>query len=161
MRFSESVQTCLSKYKDVSGRASRSEFWWFYLFCVLLAVICVGIDYVIGTFEQGIVSGAFWLVFTPYWSATIRRLHDINWPGTLGYLGYVGMVFITIAGWLMPSAEQASQDDTDSAMFWFAALPVILLFIVLTIVLLIQNIRKGTKGDNRFGPDPLAPQMIG
>ena len=32
MGFTESVKTVFSKFATFSGRASRSEFWWFYLF---------------------------------------------------------------------------------------------------------------------------------
>ena len=35
MSFNQSVIVCLSKYINVNGRASRSEFWWFQLFVVL------------------------------------------------------------------------------------------------------------------------------
>ena len=31
MTFTDSVKTCLSKYIDFSGRATRSEYWWFVL----------------------------------------------------------------------------------------------------------------------------------
>lgn len=31
MSFMEAVKTCLAKYATFSGRARRSEFWWFYL----------------------------------------------------------------------------------------------------------------------------------
>ncbi|MBO7203085.1 MAG: DUF805 domain-containing protein [Paludibacteraceae bacterium] len=31
MNFSTSVKTCFSKYATFSGRASRSEYWYFYL----------------------------------------------------------------------------------------------------------------------------------
>jgi len=35
MTFGESIKTCFSKYADFSGRASRSEYWWWFLFLVL------------------------------------------------------------------------------------------------------------------------------
>lgn len=36
MTFINSIKTCFRKYIDFSGRASRSEFWWFYLFFYLI-----------------------------------------------------------------------------------------------------------------------------
>lgn len=39
MSFTASVRTCLRKYADFNGRASRSEFWWFFLFTVLVSLI--------------------------------------------------------------------------------------------------------------------------
>ena len=38
MSFSQSIIVCLSKYIDFTGRASRSEFWWFQLFVLLVQI---------------------------------------------------------------------------------------------------------------------------
>lgn len=38
MTFGQSIKTCFSKYATFSGRATRSEFWWFYLFSVLVGL---------------------------------------------------------------------------------------------------------------------------
>ncbi len=35
MTFGESIKTCFAKYADFTGRASRSEYWWWFLFLVL------------------------------------------------------------------------------------------------------------------------------
>jgi uncharacterized membrane protein YhaH (DUF805 family) len=43
MNFIESVKTCFSKYADFSGRATRSEYWWFVLFYTI--VLIVGADH--------------------------------------------------------------------------------------------------------------------
>jgi DNA-binding CsgD family transcriptional regulator len=37
MPFTESIRVCLQKYADFQGRASRPEFWWFFLFILLIA----------------------------------------------------------------------------------------------------------------------------
>jgi hypothetical protein len=37
MSFGQAIQTCLRKYTDFEGRASRSECWWFILFISLIA----------------------------------------------------------------------------------------------------------------------------
>ena len=39
MNFMQAVQVCFSKYVDFSGRARRSEFWWFFLFQVIVAFV--------------------------------------------------------------------------------------------------------------------------
>ncbi|HAL37550.1 MAG TPA: DUF805 domain-containing protein, partial [Polaromonas sp.] len=38
MNFGQAISTCLSKYATFSGRASRPEFWWFFLFQLLVSV---------------------------------------------------------------------------------------------------------------------------
>lgn len=37
--FTASIRTCLSKYADFNGRASRPEFWWFFLFTALASLV--------------------------------------------------------------------------------------------------------------------------
>jgi len=39
MSFIDSIKTCLKKYATFSGRARRSEFWWFYLVCYAVNII--------------------------------------------------------------------------------------------------------------------------
>lgn len=39
MTFTASIRTCLSKYADFNGRASRPEFWWFFLFTALASLV--------------------------------------------------------------------------------------------------------------------------
>ena len=36
MNFTQSISTCMRKYVTFSGRATRSEFWWFCLFTILV-----------------------------------------------------------------------------------------------------------------------------
>ena len=66
MTFTESIKTCLGKYIDFNGRASRSEYWWF----VLL------------TFVLGFIPIIGWILrlalILPSLSVQVRRLHDIN-----------------------------------------------------------------------------------
>lgn len=39
MSFTDAVRKCFKNYATFDGRASRSEFWWFYLFSVIVAVV--------------------------------------------------------------------------------------------------------------------------
>ena len=41
MTFMESVKTCFSKYFSYQGRAKRSEYWYFFLFCFLIAIAAI------------------------------------------------------------------------------------------------------------------------
>ena len=87
MSFSQSIIVCLSKYIDFTGRASRSEFWWFQLF-VLLVQIPFGIllnvleisSFIYATVNilSYILAGLF---FLPNITVTSRRLHDIDRSG--------------------------------------------------------------------------------
>lgn len=89
MTFTESIKTCFSKYADFDGRASRSEYWWFVLFIVLVG------------FGVSIVSEMLALVFyvgtlLPSIAAAARRLHDTNRSGWLQLIALIPLI-----GWLI------------------------------------------------------------
>ncbi|MGO7697057.1 DUF805 domain-containing protein, partial [Rhizobium leguminosarum] len=61
MGFTEAVRTVLTqKYATFSGRASRSEYWWFVLFYTLVVLALVILALAVGAFsdQQGGVSSA-------------------------------------------------------------------------------------------------------
>lgn len=81
------------------GGASRSEYWFYVLFCWLVAV---GLAFTSGAIEPGVVTGAAGLVMVLMWvsllSATIRRLHDTGRSGA-----WVWIVLVPFIGglWLL------------------------------------------------------------
>jgi uncharacterized membrane protein YhaH (DUF805 family) len=44
MTFAGAIKTCLTKYADFRGVASRSEYWYFILFTILLSVVLGTVD---------------------------------------------------------------------------------------------------------------------
>ena len=89
MTFGESIKTCFSKYADFNGRADRSEYWWFELFCLL---VIVGAGMVNETLSN-LVSLALAL---PSLAVGARRLHDINKSGWWQFL-----YLIPVIGWIV------------------------------------------------------------
>lgn len=140
MDFTEAVKTVLTqKYATFSGRASRSEFWWFQLFVILfwtglgllfavpLSLAAAGGfgSFLAMVFGLVAVVAVFGLVI-PSIALTVRRFHDHNASGWWVLLFYVAGV-IPYVGFLS------------------------------SLVLLVIMAVKGTEGPNRFGPDPLRP----
>ena len=41
--FPESIKICLKGYGNFNGRGRRSEFWWFYLLCIIINAVLIGI----------------------------------------------------------------------------------------------------------------------
>ena len=115
MSFTESIKSCFGQYATFSGRAPRSEFWWFFLFLTLILIPAA----LLAPFGAVIIVP----VLLPAISVEVRRLHDID-----------------RSGWWV----------------WLCLLPPINL-----VVKLIWWTRKGTSGDNRFGPDPLRATNTG
>ena len=102
MNFQTSIKTCFSKYAVFSGRASRSEFWFFVLFGLLGGVISAIIDTMILGYSAE-VNGPINLIFSvalilPSIAVTTRRLHDINKSGwwQLLWLTVIGGIVVIV-----------------------------------------------------------------
>ena len=159
MTFIESVSSCFRKYGTFSGRASRSEFWFFILFLVILGTITTIIEaklypppeipgeevfFAIG-FRFSLdspVSAIFTLLcLPPLLSVTARRLHDGDKSGWWQIIR-AAPVLIVIP-FVITGVE---------ALFFIGFVMTIALFILV----LIWLIKKGTDGEYRFGRDPLS-----
>ena len=100
MTFGKSVSTCFSKYANFDDRASRSEYWWFYLFGLLFQWVGGILGAIAGGPEgYGVLStiAALCLV-VPFVAVGARRLHDTNKSGwhQLWALTIIGMIPLII-----------------------------------------------------------------
>lgn len=88
MSFQDAVTTVLTKkYADFSGRARRSEYWFFSLAAFIAYVIAYAIGAAIGNqFLYYIVALA---LFVPGLAAGARRLHDTDKSGWLLLIGII------------------------------------------------------------------------
>lgn len=101
MTFQESIRVCFSKYADFSGRASRSEYWWFMLFIVLAGV---------GASMLGSTVAALFSLGTllPSIAAATRRLHDTDRSGWWQLICLVPLVGVIV---LLVFLVQAGKGD--------------------------------------------------
>ena len=85
MNFGQSISTYIGKYGTFSGRATGSEYWWFYLFTVLMSwgsTIVAGAMFSFGDPMVDILPSIVSLVFfVPAIAAGSRRLDDIGKSG--------------------------------------------------------------------------------
>ena len=82
--------TCMQKYIDFSGRATRSEYWWFFLANFLIA-------FVLGVLRLDTIASVYQLaVFIPGLAVFWRRMHDINRSG-LNFF----WIFLPLVGWII------------------------------------------------------------
>lgn len=103
MSFWESVINVFSNYATFSGRALRSEYWYFFLFFILvnlfLNILSLGdmpSDAFILKNNGTILNNIFFFVtFIPGLAVFARRLHDVNRSGW-----WFLLVFIPILGWI-------------------------------------------------------------
>lgn len=141
MGFQEAVRTCLKeKYVTFSGRAPRSEYWYFALFymIVILAIYALfAVSGGIGALQTGQFSMFHYLVIIlyvvvalgfllPSLSVLVRRFHDRNMSGWW-VLGFMVLSAIPFVGALV------------------------------SIGMLVLMCLKGTEGENKYGDDPLNP----
>ena len=100
MDFVQAIKSCLGQYATFSGRASRSEYWWFFLFQVLVMVATS----MLGDVINGIASLA---VLLPALAVGARRLHDIGRTGWWQLLLLSGIGFLVLLYWWVQPGEGA------------------------------------------------------
>lgn len=94
MTFTEAVTSVFQKYATFSGRATRSEYWWFMLFVILVNIVLSIVAEAIHTpILPGIASLALLL---PNLALTARRLHDIDRAGW-----WMLIIFVPLLGWIL------------------------------------------------------------
>tara|TARA_B100001057_G_scaffold93024_1_gene89368 strand:- start:37 stop:933 length:897 start_codon:yes stop_codon:yes gene_type:complete len=133
----EAVEVCFKKYFNFKDRASRSEYWYFTLFALILYAIGFGLMF--------ISYKLFWLLIVisialiiPFIAVTARRLHDINKSGWFQLL--------SVPAGILEAAFHAQKSLEIFFMIigWGCA-----------IYLFILYIQEGDKKQNRFGENPL------
>ena len=96
MTFTESVESCFSKYVTFSGRASRSEYWWFYLAYILACFAGGFTDGLLGTSFISLI--AYLVMLLPCLAVGVRRMHDTGHSGWWLIVPIANIVFCVIEG---------------------------------------------------------------
>lgn len=108
MDFVTAVKTCLvEKYVKFDGRASRSEFWWFYLACFVINSVVGIIARAIGDAGSILSLIVCLALFLPLLGAGARRLHDVNKSGWLQLLLLIPLIgfIILVIFWIKKPVE--------------------------------------------------------
>lgn len=161
------------------GRATRMEYWSFYLFSNIISVIISLFSDIAGSAKAyaysekssylysdiGAMSGpalmlqiAVSLIFViPGISVTIRRLHDIGrsgiWLLTAPILTII--IFISIVMTIASAATHSSSAD-----FWPAIMMIsIVLFIIISITMFVFMVSDSKPGSNKYGASPKYPYL--
>ncbi len=91
MSFSQAITVCFSKYATFSGRARRSEFWWFYLFTVLMSWGAALVGHFSGL-DDWLTQFVNFAFLFPTLAVSTRRLHDT------GRTGWWFLIIFTVIG---------------------------------------------------------------
>jgi uncharacterized membrane protein YhaH (DUF805 family) len=151
MGFGESITTCFRKTFTYSGRASRSEFWWFYLFTSVIGKLSTGIlELFYGADFDALVPNlidfgiALVLVF-PQISVCCRRFHDIGRSGWYQLVLFLALVLVGVAALIFETFDRGP----------FFAYATITPIIVILATFLVFMIKRSQPGTNKYGPNPL------
>ena len=104
MGFGEAVKSCLRQYVGFSGRARRSEYWWFFLFVVIVSAVASVLDALLGTVSDdtnlGLIGTIMGLALVlPIIAVSVRRLHDTSrsgWWYLLVLIPIVGSIILIV-----------------------------------------------------------------
>lgn len=135
MGFGEAVSTGLRKFATFSGRASRSEFWWFAVFAALAS-------YVLGIVDSAVFGSILPLDASPESNVTVGATITVN-------IGLLGTVFML--GAFLPVGVRRMHDVGRSGWWWL----LLLVPVIGWIAILIFVCDKSQPGANKYGPNPL------
>lgn len=170
MGFLQAVKTCLGKFFTLQGRASRAEYWWFFLFVILGGVVAQIIDGLIfgyGTVEEPghhpLTMVFVFVTFFPALAASWRRMQDTGRPGWFAILPTL-IVLAALAGLMAGilglGAIEAAGVDGERLHGAASILGLTGMYATYAIVTLASILklwwltRRGDPGTNAFGPAP-------
>jgi len=173
MSFTRAIATCFRNYVTFSGRASRPEYWWFFLFCFagsIAAGILDGIVFGAAEVEmtgtsfraesRGPIASLFSLaVLLPALAVGWRRMHDTGRSGLYVLYPLIATVgiftFISFVGGM----EILASGDPGQLFSGIVGLILIPAFIILAIspFLVLWWLSRPTQPEaNQWGPPPAA-----
>lgn len=145
---------CIRNYVNFSGRARRTEFWYFILFSILLMIVAMVLDAIcFGHPYKLFYSLVALFLFLPQLAVSARRLHDTGRSAKWLLWNYLALLVWIIA--LVISGLSTLTGETAAAVGFLVVLCVGGLgFLVWEIFFLVWFCLPGTPGANKYGPDP-------
>jgi uncharacterized membrane protein YhaH (DUF805 family) len=163
----------LRRYADFRGRSQRIELWMWILFQIILLAVLVTLDnvlelgghhhagaapgstvlrYILGFYASGgLLTWVFLLLaLIPNVAVHVRRLHDTDRSGWWVVAPIVPYLF-TLAVAVVAAASHSLTMLLVTALFSVLSLGG-------SIALTVLQCLNGTRGENRFGPDPRDPE---
>lgn len=132
----EAAQRFFKKYATFTGRASRSEYWWWTLISSAVSIVLNVIMSVAGAAGSttdatgatvpgpgavvGIILLAIWAlaVMVPSLALVVRRLHDVNFSGWMVLIGLVPFLgsLALLVFMILPSKPEGQRFDVPAAV---------------------------------------------
>ena len=173
MTFGRAILKGMAGIVRFRGRASRSEFWYYSLFCLIMQVFLFAVfllkdrinNFDVQYYMGLILLGISILVAISHCAVSVRRIQDTERNGWMWFGTYLTPWLILIVSGIWKSEYDISLwnrvpepqlPDKFIMNWWYAisSITFIILLISITITV-IRYCRKGTEGPNKYGPDPL------
>jgi uncharacterized membrane protein YhaH (DUF805 family) len=148
-------------FANFDGRISRKTFWLASIAVLVIELLIAAAaaataeefaDEATGDLAMDIVLFAF---LYPQFAISVKRGHDRNistWVIGAWYVALAMSDILRCFGWLRSSPNQNVLSSANLISFAF-----IMIAGIISLALLIElGFRRGTRGPNRYGPDPLA-----
>lgn len=156
-----SYLNAMRRYFEFSGRSTRSEFWLFILFMVIVLIVASLIDrFALGSTGPGIlyfVAAIAHLI--PGIAVSVRRLHDIDRTGLWVLLFWLAPIVVSLIGMIfMGGSIMMMMGGGDTAAIAGLAtmgagfLLIAIIDIVIVIISIVFYVTPGTPGPNTYGP---------
>lgn len=130
MSFTDAIRKNFANYVVFSGRAGRAEFWWWVLFVFVVSMVLSVAD--IALFGTTVTTGS-----------SVKGSTDFSPLSTLFGLA-------TLLPTISVTVRRLHDRDKSGWWWWLWLIPLIGM-----IILIVWLAVEGTRGANRFGPDPV------
>lgn len=124
----------LKRYVDFQGRSRRKEYWMYILLVLIALIVAVALELSLGL------------------GTAETTAYDDGFGGSAGYEGGPLMWIVLLATFLPTLAVQVRRFHDQDKSGWFVLLG--LIPFVGGIIMIVFMCTEGTRGPNRFGPDP-------
>ena len=103
MKFGEAISSGFSNYVTFTGRASRSEYWYWTLFVTLASIVLQILDIALGALVLNSIFSLATLL--PGIAVAVRRLHDVNKSGWWLLLVFTVIGIFVILYWMIKKSD--------------------------------------------------------
>lgn len=153
MSFGEALKTCFKKYATFSGRARRSEFWWFSVLGWILSLASYGVIWWKMAKLDEVQAQVAEVMFDEEKMAALTaqaESFDSTFYLLIGVIGVIGLLL------LLPSLGVAVRrlHDTGKSGWWLLAMIIPIVNFVIAIILLIYYLKDSDPKPNKYGPSP-------
>ena len=175
MTFTTAIRTCFAKYVTFSGRASRSEYWWFFLFVLLMNTAAGIVDMalfgtvavqqtadstaVAASWQQPVQAIVSLVLFLPQLSAAWRRMHDTGRSGLYALFPILlmicaGLVLVFGIGLASHFQHGGSLDLLFTRATLIVLIPTLVVLFLSPLLVIWWLTRPSQPGTNEYGPNP-------